>query len=647
MTKDCGETPKTGLMTEFQERLSAGLFEDTALQRLLTAWFEANDSITPEFVESDKAYDVSKSLTLNADGTHTLTIPTNLTPHELKQIVSMIDSDTFGNKEDRAAAGAKSLSNFGEMLVGSGEYIAEHLDGAVFVNPDGRRRVEDLALGLYNFGNQLISDDKPEQVTEIKDIKPVEGEDNPERAEHLDNIRQFVGNMVFRDSSRVLKPEYGGRLSDQSMIQHLGYVAGKTVKSGRANEAESQAHTKADSPIDKFINRFLDQLDSAPIGARQGLETAALRRGMKFLQEKMKAAGYDDVTVKEKLGFDEAAVRLAELRQQATKTGDYTELAVAELDITDRLNKLISEIDRKENTNNPKQMIENREINCVGASLLAGSLLGELGIDYRVVGMPGHSCLAVITSDRQMYWRDMLGDALKFKFAITDHNFLGGDSVSSVIHDPGRITEMTIDNPGYSFVKKVFRARLYPPILGQQVQMLHNLGILMSKKGDSNVAIAAYNQALRLDPNNPGYYSNRGVAYYGKGNYDQAIADYNKSIELDPNNPGYYSNRGNAYRNKGNYDQAIADYNKAIELNPSNPIFYNNRGNAYYNKGNYDQAIANYIKALTLDGRHDNAWHNLRIVLQNVDNTLVNRAMEHDLSLIEELSQRYPMNGDA
>jgi tetratricopeptide (TPR) repeat protein len=212
-----------------------------------------------------------------------------------------------------------------------------------------------------------------------------------------------------------------------------------------------------------------------------------------------------------------------------------------------------------------------------------------------------------------MYWRDMLLDYPELKFSITDQNLLGDDSASSVIHDPGRIAEMTIDNPGYSHVKKVFRAKLYPPILGQQVQTLNNLGALMNEKGDNNVAIAAYNQVLRLAPNNP----------------------------------DCYSNRGNAYRNKGNYDQAIADYNKAIELDPNDPKFYNNRGNAYRNKGNYDQAIANYIKALALDGRYDNAWHNLRITLQNVDDALVVGAWRHDPSLLVELSQRYPMNSDA
>jgi tetratricopeptide (TPR) repeat protein len=612
---DYNKLPSDQTATEFQERLGAGLFRNSASRSLLEAWFEANDSITPNFIEPDENYDVSKSLRTNADGTKTLTIPTNLTPRELKEIVLMIDSDTFADEKDRAITGAESINNFGEILVGSGEYIANHLDGSIFTNLDNRRRIEDLALGLYNFGSQLLSDDEPEKATKLSDIKPVDTKNNPERAKHLDNIRQFVGDMVFRDSSRVLKPEYGGRLSDQSMIQHLGYVAEKTARSGRVGEAESQARTKADSPIDKFINRFLDQLDSAPVGARQELETAALRRGMKLLQEKMKAAGWWNFgrTVKERLGFDEASARLAELHQQAAETGDYTELAVAELDITDRLNKLISNIDYTEGATNPKHMIVGCELNCVGASLLAGSLLGELGIDYRVVGMLSHSCLTVITSDGQMCWRGMLEDASEFKFTITDQNFLGGDSVSSVIHTPGRIAEMTIDNPGYFHVKEVFRARLYPPILGQQVQMLHSLGALMDKKGDSNVAIAAYNQVLRFDPNDPDCYCDRGTGYYYKGDYDQDIADCNKAIELDPNIPVYYFNRGNAHDCKGNYDQAIA----------------------------------NYIKALALDGRYDDVWHNLRIVLQNVDDALVDRAKEHDLSLIEELSQRYPMNGDA
>ena len=59
--------------------------------------------------------------------------------------------------------------------------------------------------------------------------------------------------------------------------------------------------------------------------------------------------------------------------------------------------------------------------------------------------------------------------------------------------------------------------------------------------------------------------SNRGIAFLKKGDHDKALADFNKAIELDPNNALAYSNRGKALSKKGNDDKALADYNKAIE----------------------------------------------------------------------------------
>src|SRR5271170_3306736 len=45
-------------------------------------------------------------------------------------------------------------------------------------------------------------------------------------------------------------------------------------------------------------------------------------------------------------------------------------------------------------------------------------------------------------------------------------------------------------------------------------------------------------------------YSNRGAVYSDEKDYDRAIADYDQAITLDPQNAAPYNNRGNAYRNK-------------------------------------------------------------------------------------------------
>ncbi len=64
-------------------------------------------------------------------------------------------------------------------------------------------------------------------------------------------------------------------------------------------------------------------------------------------------------------------------------------------------------------------------------------------------------------------------------------------------------------------------------------------------------------------------YTNRGNAYDDKGEVDRAIADYDEAIALDPNEAFTYYNRGNAYDDKGDKEQAFADYRKAFEIDPS------------------------------------------------------------------------------
>jgi tetratricopeptide (TPR) repeat protein len=60
---------------------------------------------------------------------------------------------------------------------------------------------------------------------------------------------------------------------------------------------------------------------------------------------------------------------------------------------------------------------------------------------------------------------------------------------------------------------------------------------------DFDRAIAAYIEAIRVDPNVADFYLNRGDCYFEKGEYGEAIADYSKVIWLDPKNAYAYSNR--------------------------------------------------------------------------------------------------------
>ena len=53
-------------------------------------------------------------------------------------------------------------------------------------------------------------------------------------------------------------------------------------------------------------------------------------------------------------------------------------------------------------------------------------------------------------------------------------------------------------------------------------------------KGDFHAAIAAYSEAIKLNPKIAGLYYNRSVAYWMQNEYKKVIADCSEAIRLDP-----------------------------------------------------------------------------------------------------------------
>lgn len=78
--------------------------------------------------------------------------------------------------------------------------------------------------------------------------------------------------------------------------------------------------------------------------------------------------------------------------------------------------------------------------------------------------------------------------------------------------------------------------------------------------------IEKINDEILKNPSGDNYYL-RGYYYYLNKDYLAAIADYNKAISLDPNNYRFYYSKGNTIIKLKDYKQAIECYTKSIALN--------------------------------------------------------------------------------
>jgi tetratricopeptide (TPR) repeat protein len=88
-------------------------------------------------------------------------------------------------------------------------------------------------------------------------------------------------------------------------------------------------------------------------------------------------------------------------------------------------------------------------------------------------------------------------------------------------------------------------------------------------QGDHDLAIADFNEFLRLNPTGSSGFYARGNSYREKGDLDRAIADYSEAIRLDPRFSFAYHDRGVARRMKGDREQAISDFRQAVRLSPA------------------------------------------------------------------------------
>ncbi|MDJ0567727.1 MAG: tetratricopeptide repeat protein [Pleurocapsa sp. MO_192.B19] len=133
------------------------------------------------------------------------------------------------------------------------------------------------------------------------------------------------------------------------------------------------------------------------------------------------------------------------------------------------------------------------------------------------------------------------------------------------------------------------------------------------------LAIAAYDQAIEIAPENLWVWNNRGEAYIRLGQVEQAIFDFQKAIELDPSRSFVpWNNLGKLYYQQQDYQKAIEAYEQALGSKKDYLPALVGLGNAQKAIKLYSQATESYDRALVKNPDYHDAWYGKGSVAENL-----------------------------
>ena len=113
-------------------------------------------------------------------------------------------------------------------------------------------------------------------------------------------------------------------------------------------------------------------------------------------------------------------------------------------------------------------------------------------------------------------------------------------------------------------------------------------------------ALASYDQAIALKPDDAGAYYSRGILQYFRKQYEDALACYDRAIALKPDFVTAHNNRAIALVDMKRFEDALASFNKTIALKPDYAEAHLNRGVALVELARFDEALASCDKAIAL-----------------------------------------------
>ena len=174
---------------------------------------------------------------------------------------------------------------------------------------------------------------------------------------------------------------------------------------------------------------------------------------------------------------------------------------------------------------------------------------------------------------------------------------------------------------GYLNVQNPFNTKelyeqffIHPSIFNQASHRLTanhylSVGNNLAQEGKTEAAIAAYQHAIEVEPNNAKIYAHLADYLQQQQDYVGAIANFRQALKIEPDYPVWvYANLGNVLQQQGKLQEATTAFKQAIAIEPQSPAWvYYTLGNILQQQGRAQEALGAYQKAIAIEPQSP-AW---------------------------------------
>jgi protein O-GlcNAc transferase len=167
-------------------------------------------------------------------------------------------------------------------------------------------------------------------------------------------------------------------------------------------------------------------------------------------------------------------------------------------------------------------------------------------------------------------------------------------------------------------------------------------GLIAHQCGDQVTALQKIGRAIELDPKQPSFFVNYGNVLHAAGRGEEGERAFRRAIELDPDFVPAHINLAMMYAAGGNPAEAARSFRRATELVPDSAELHCDLGVALNETGDLEEAESALRRAVALDPQLANAHYNLGIVLLRRGNLVESlEAFRRTLDLAPDYAQAH------